>query len=75
MEALSIANHTWPNWKAHWTAVFAKMCGINHVTVGESTFGANAMEEEEQGRLIASSLKNLANASIQKKIDDHEILV
>jgi hypothetical protein len=33
---------------------------------GESTFGANAAEEEEQGCLIALSLNNLANASIQK---------
>jgi hypothetical protein len=32
----------------------------------ESTFGANAAEEEEQGRLITLSLDNLANASIQK---------
>ncbi len=62
----SIADHTWPNWKAHWTAAFAKMHDINRRTAGESTFGANAAEEEEQGRLIASSLDNLANASIQK---------
>ncbi len=61
-----IANHTLPNWKAHWTAAFAKMCNINCMTAGESTFGANATEEEEQGRLIALSLDNLANASIQK---------
>ncbi len=61
-----IANHTWPNWKAHWTAAFAKMHNINCTMAGESTFGANAVEEEEQGRLIALSLDNLANTSIQK---------
>jgi hypothetical protein len=61
-----IADHTWPNWKAHWTAVFAKMCNINRMMVGEFTFSANAAEEEEQGRLITLSLDNLANASIQK---------
>jgi hypothetical protein len=59
-----IANHNWPNWKAHWTVAYAKMSDINCMTAGESTFGANAAEEEEQGRLIALSLNNLANASI-----------
>ncbi len=63
-----IANHTWPNWKAHWTAAFTDMHDINHMMAGEFTFGANAAEEEEQGRLIALSLKNLANASIQKNL-------
>jgi hypothetical protein len=37
-----IANHTWPNWKAHWTAAFAEMRDINCMTAGESAFGANA---------------------------------
>jgi hypothetical protein len=60
-----IANHTWPNWKAHWTAAFTEMHDINRMTAEESTFGANAAEEEEQGHLIASSLNNLANASIK----------
>ncbi len=63
-----IANHTWPNWKVHWTAAFAKTSDINPMTAGESAFGANAMEEEEQARQIASSLDNLANASIQKNL-------
>jgi hypothetical protein len=63
-----IANHTWPNWKAHWTVAFAEMRNINRMMAGESTFGANVAEEEEQGCLIASSLDNLANASIQKNL-------
>ncbi len=67
-----IADHTWPNWKPHWTAAFAKMHDINCMTAGESTFGTNAAEEEEQGRLIALSLNNLANASIQKNFDDRQ---
>ncbi len=50
------------------------MRDINHMTVGGSTFGANAMEEEEQGRLIASSLNNLANASIQKNLTIHTLV-
>jgi hypothetical protein len=44
------------------------MQDINHMMVGESAFGANAMEEEEQARQIASSLDNLANTSIQKNL-------
>jgi hypothetical protein len=44
------------------------MRNINCMAAGESTFDANAMEEEEHGRLIASSLDNLANASIQKNL-------
>jgi hypothetical protein len=63
-----ITDHTWPNWKAHWTVVFDKMRKINRMTVEGSTFGANATEEEEQGRLIASSLDNLTNASTQKNL-------
>jgi hypothetical protein len=66
----SIVDHTWPNWKAHWTAAFAKMHNIHCMTAGESTFGTNTAEEEEQGRLIASSLDNLASASIQKQFND-----
>jgi hypothetical protein len=63
-----ITNHTWPNCKAHWPAAFAKMCNINCMMAGESTIGANATEEEEQGHLIAKSLDNLANAFIQKNL-------
>jgi hypothetical protein len=36
-----IAYCTWPNWKAHWIAAFAKMCNIKCMTAGESAFGAN----------------------------------
>jgi hypothetical protein len=42
------------------------MHNINRMTAGESAFGANAVEEEEQARQIALSFNNLANASIQK---------
>ena len=61
-----VAEHTWPNWKTHWTAAFAEMRDINRMTAAESGFGANAAEEEAQGRQIATSLEHLANASIQK---------
>ncbi len=61
-----IAEHTWPNWKMHWTAAFAEMHDINWMTAEESPFGANAAKEEVHARQIATSLDNLANASIQK---------
>ena len=61
-----VADHTWHLWKTHWTAAFAEMRDINRMTTAESNFGANAAEEEAQGRQIATSLEHLANASIQK---------
>ncbi len=35
----AIANHTWPNWKLHWTTVSAKMSNINRVMAGEAALG------------------------------------
>jgi hypothetical protein len=61
-----IINHTWPNWKAHWTAAFAKMCEINCMTAGETVFCVNQAAELKQAQQMASSLVNLANATIQK---------
>ena len=61
-----VADHTWTNWKTHWTAAFAEMRDINRMTAAETSFGANAAEEDAQGRQIATSLEHLANASIQK---------
>jgi hypothetical protein len=61
-----IIDHTWPNWKAHWTAAFAKMRDINCMTAGKTTFGANQAANLKQAQQMASSLNNLANATIQK---------
>jgi hypothetical protein len=55
--------HTWANWKLHWTAVFAKMRDISRMTTGDTTFGANQAAEIEQSQQMATSLDNLANAS------------
>jgi hypothetical protein len=62
----AIANHTWPNWKTHWTSAFAEMRDINHMTVGKAAFHANTAEEEHQACKITTSLGNLANMLIQK---------
>ena len=58
--------HTWAHWKIHWTAAFAEMRDISRMTTGDSTFGANQAAEMEQVQQMATSLDNLANASIQK---------
>jgi hypothetical protein len=61
-----LPNHTWPNWKAHWTVIFAKMHNINRMTAGDTVFGANQGAELKQAQQMASSLDNLANTTIQK---------
>ena len=58
--------HTWANWKLHWTAAFAEMRDISRMTTGDTTFGANQAAEIKQAQQMAASLDNLANASIQK---------
>jgi hypothetical protein len=58
--------HTWVNWKLHCIAAFAKMHDISCMTTGNTTFGANQAAEIEQVQQMATSLDNLANASIQK---------
>ncbi len=64
----AIADHTWPNWKTHWTAAFTEMRNINHMTAGEAAFGTNAAEKEHQACQITASLNNLPNAMIQKNV-------
>jgi hypothetical protein len=59
-------DHTWPNWKAHWTAAFAKMRDINCMTAGDTAFGVNQAAKVNQAQQMASSLNNLANKTIQK---------
>jgi hypothetical protein len=61
-----IIDHTWPNWKAHWTAVFAKMRNINCMTASNTAFGANQAAKLNQAQQMASSLNNLVHATIQK---------
>ena len=59
-------DHIWPNWNAHWTAAFAKMRNINQMTAGDTAFGLIQAAKLKQVQQMASSLNNLANASIQK---------
>jgi hypothetical protein len=61
-----IIDHAWLNWKAHWTATFAKMRNINRMTASNTMFGANQATKLDQAQQMASSLDNLANTSIQK---------
>ncbi len=64
----AIANHTWSNWKTHWTTAFPEMCSINRMTSGKTAFGANTAEEEHQACQLTMLLHNLANALIQKNV-------
>jgi hypothetical protein len=59
-------NHTWPNWKAHWTAAFIKLRDINCKTTRDAAFGTNQAAKLKQAQHMASSLNKLANATIQK---------
>jgi hypothetical protein len=61
-----ILDHMWPNWKAHWTTALAEIHGINCMTAGKTMFGANQAAKLEQAQQTASSLDNLANATIKK---------
>jgi hypothetical protein len=63
-----VIDHTWTNWKAHWTTAFAKMHDINCMTAGNTTFGANQATKLKQAQQMTPSLDNLANATIQKNI-------
>jgi hypothetical protein len=59
-------DHTWPSWKTHWTAAFAKMHNINQVLAGDTAFGTHQATKLKQVQQMASSLDNLANTTIQK---------
>jgi hypothetical protein len=63
-ELCPIINHTWSNWKAQWNATFAEMHNINCMTAGDTAFGANQAAKLNQAQQVASSLDNLANATI-----------
>jgi hypothetical protein len=43
-------DHTWPNWKAHWTATFAEIHDINCMTAGDMAFGANQAAKLKQAQ-------------------------
>jgi hypothetical protein len=45
------------------------------MTATKTTFGANAAEEEAQGRQIATSLEHLANALVQKNATIDQLVV
>jgi hypothetical protein len=61
-----LPDHTWPNWKTHWTAAFTKMRNINWMTAGDTAFGTSQAAKLKQAQQIAFSLNNLANVTIQK---------
>jgi hypothetical protein len=61
-----LVDHTWNNWKLHWSATFAETCNINQMIANNSAFANQAATEAKQATMMAKSLDNLANAAIQK---------
>jgi hypothetical protein len=61
-----LTDHTWNNWKLHWTEAFAETRNINCMIANDSAFANQAATDAKQAALMAKSLDNLANAAIQK---------
>jgi hypothetical protein len=63
-----LVDHTWNNWKLHWTSAFAETRNISHMITNNSAFvnQNQAATEAEQAAMMAKSLDNLASAAIQK---------
>jgi hypothetical protein len=61
-----LVDHTWNNWKLHWMAAFAETRNINRMIVNDSAFANQAVTDTKQATMMAKSLDNLANATIQK---------
>lgn len=59
--------HTWLNWKSHWTAAFNEQRDISRLTGGTIMSQANAAVDDTQwSSQMITSLDNLANAAVQK---------
>ncbi len=69
-----LVDHTWNNWKLHWTAAFVKTRDINRMIANNSAFANQAATNAKQATMMAKSLDNLAIAAIQKN-DTMEKLV
>jgi hypothetical protein len=61
-----LVDHMWNNWKLYWTAAFAETRNINHMIMNNSAFASQAATNAKQSAMMAKSLDNLANATIQK---------
>jgi hypothetical protein len=62
-----LLDHTWNNWKDHWTAAFAEMHNINLMTSGDLAFANQAAAQKiDQAEKMAALVGNLVNTSIQK---------
>ncbi len=61
-----LIDHTWNNWKLHWTAAFAETHDMNRMIANKSAFANQAATEAKQAAMMPKSLDNLTNAAIQK---------
>jgi hypothetical protein len=65
-ERCSLVDHMWNNWKLHWRAAFAETRNINRMIANKNAFANQAATNAKQAAMMAKSLDNLANATIQK---------
>ncbi|KAL7474109.1 hypothetical protein ACHAW6_000102, partial [Cyclotella cf. meneghiniana] len=77
---LPAIQHTWLNWKAHWTAAFNKQRDISQLTGGTVMLHANAAMDDVQwsSQMLSqmiTSLNNLANAAVQKNNTVEKLVV
>ncbi|KAL7474049.1 hypothetical protein ACHAW6_000047 [Cyclotella cf. meneghiniana] len=64
---LPAGQHTWLNWKSHWTAAFNKQRDISRLTGRTIMSEANAAVDDTQwSSQMITSLDNLANVAVQK---------
>jgi hypothetical protein len=48
-----LVDHTWNNWKLHWTAAFAETRDINHMIANNSAFANQAATNAKQAAMMA----------------------
>ncbi|KAL7481609.1 hypothetical protein ACHAW6_007288 [Cyclotella cf. meneghiniana] len=64
---LPAIQHTWLNWKTHWTAAFEEQQDITCLMGGNFTTQANpAVDDSQWSTQMITSFDNLANAAVQK---------
>ncbi|KAL7480758.1 hypothetical protein ACHAW6_006418 [Cyclotella cf. meneghiniana] len=73
---LPAIQHTWLNWKNHWTAAFNEQQDISCLTGGTVMSQANATVDDAQwSAQMITSLDNLANAKVQKNDTVEKLVV
>ncbi|KAL7474229.1 hypothetical protein ACHAW6_000215 [Cyclotella cf. meneghiniana] len=73
---LPAGQHTWLDWKSHWTAAFNEQHDISRLTGGTIMSQANtAVDDTQWSSQMITSLDNLANAAVQKNDTVEKLVV